>query len=456
MAADFNNSFHEAVFQHNYKNIPIPSLASVNLETYADAIGLNPILYTVMDYKAKKSSQIKPIIVKEVKDKSLVKEFYKWNGKYTDAYEIRQQNKLRKKAFEEIDFDHINQANELFYLKKILTKPNNYQTFTEFIYATSMFEDLAGWSLFFGERSESFRQKGQFTELYSMPTHLMEIIGGTPMDPISGYRLKFDYKTVFSIEDAIRISGFSPDYDSRGGHLYGTSKVKVAWSLFQAHAEAVARQYSSNAGGDLRALIMPKAGDNFDTNSLGAGGDETKWVQKFKDMILRSFKQKTNQRIAIIGQPVDAIQFQNALDSTVTTSTKLEAKQDIAAVWGLDPSVVFPTEAGTTYTNQADKIANSLRSGVFPSLQKLEENFREEIVKAQFPGYSLIFDYDVYEELTKDQTKEMETLERLTYMTINEKRERIDYERIDDPQADIPVALWNVLMPDNTDANTQL
>lgn len=456
MAADFNNSFHEAVFQHNYKNIPIPSLASVNLKTYADAIGLNPILFTVMDYKAKKSSQIKPIIVKEVKDKTLAKEFYKWNGKYTDAYEIRQQNKLRKKAFDEIYFDEINQANELFYLKKILTNPNNYQTFSEFMYASSMFEDLAGWSLMFGERSEAIRQKGQFTELYAMPTHLMDIMGGNPMEPVSGYRLKSDYKTIFNPEDAIRISGFSPDYDSKGGHLYGTSKVKVAWSLFQAHAEAVARQYSSNAGGDLRALIMPKAGDNFDTTSLGAGGDETKWVQRFKDMIYRSFKQKTAQRIAVLGQPVDAIQFQNALDSTVTTSTKLEAKQDVAAVWSLDPSVVFPTEAGTTYTNQADKIANSLRSGVFPSLQKFEEKFREHIVKTQYPGYSLIFDYDVYEELTKDQTKEMDSLEKLTYMTINEKRQRIDYERIEDPQADIPVALWNVLMPDTTDANTEL
>jgi hypothetical protein len=69
--ADFlnkgDNSFNEAIFQHNYRNIPIPSLASANLKTYADAIGTNSILYSVMDYKAKKSSQIKPIIVREVK-----------------------------------------------------------------------------------------------------------------------------------------------------------------------------------------------------------------------------------------------------------------------------------------------------------------------------------------------------------------------------------------------------
>lgn len=455
MAADFltkgDKSFNDAVFQHNYKNIPIPSLASNNFKLYADDISANPILYTVMDYKAKKSSQIKPIIVKEVKDKLLAKEFYKWNGKFTEPYEIRQHNKLRKKAFEEIDNDEITEKHPLFYLKKILTNPNAYQTFSEFVYAYSMFDDLAGWSLFHGERSTNTVHRGKFTSLYTMPTHLMEVIGGTPQDPITGYRFKSDYKTIFDIEDSIRISGFSPDYDSRGGHLYGTSKVKVAWSLFQSHAEAVARQYSSNAGGDARAIIMPRAGEIFDT-----GGDDTKWAQKFKDGIIRAFRQLTLQRIAISTQPLEAIHFQNALDSAVTTNTKLEAKQDVAAVWGLDPSVVFPTESGTTFTNQADKIANSLRAGVFPSLQKFEEKFREEIVKVQYPGHSLIFDYDVYEELTKDQTKEMETLEKLTYLSDNEKRTRIDYEALQDERANTPRAYWDVLLPDIIDANTQL
>jgi hypothetical protein len=456
--ADFlnkgDNSFNEAIFQHNYRNIPIPSLASANLKTYADAIGTNSILYSVMDYKAKKSSQIKPIIVREVKDKTLSKEFYKWNGKFTDAYEIRQHNKLRKKAFEEISFDEINDKSDLFYLKKLLTNPNAYQTWSEFIYAYSMFEDLAGWSLMTGEVAQSAATRGKFTELYQLPTHLMDILGGSPMEPVTGYKFKSDYKTIFDAETCIRISGFNPDYDLRGGHLYGLSKVRVAWELFQSHAEAVARQYSSNAGGDLRAIITPKSGETFDSSSLG--GDENTFAQRFKDLILRSFRQKTNQRMAIVAQPIEAIQFQNALDSTVTTSTKLEAKNDVAAVWGIDPSVVFPTESGTTYTNQKDKVSASLRNGVFPSLQKIEEKFREEIVKKQYNGYSLIFDYDVFEELTKDQTMEMETLEKLTYLSDNEKRERIDYEMLEDARANTPRAYWDTLTQDPIMDDTQL
>ena len=160
--------------------------------------------------------------------------------------------------------------------------------------------------------------------------------------------------------------------------------------------------------------------------------------------------------MAIVAQPIEAIQFQNALDSTVTSATKMEAKNDVAAVWGIDPSVVFPTESGTTYTNQKDKVSASLRNGVFPSLQKIEEKFREEIVKKQYNGYSLIFDYDVFEELTKDQTMEMETLEKLTYLSDNEKRERIDYEMLEDARANTPRAYWDTLTQDPIMDDTQL
>lgn len=439
-----DNLFNEAIFQHNYKNVPIPSFASGNLKTYADAIGTNSILYTLLDYKAKKSSQIKPIIVKEVKDKLAAKEFYKWNGKFTEAYEIRQHNHLRTKAFEELPMDEIDSNSELFYLKKLLTNPNPNQTWSAFMYANSMFEDLAGWSLMYGERAKSAIHRGKFTELYQMPTHEMEIMGGTPMEPISGYRFKSFYRQIFEVENSIRNSTFSPLYDSKGGHLYGTSKVKVAWELFKVHSEAIAREYSSNSGGDLRAILMPESNE---TIAVPEGIGENKALSWLKDSITRAFRQMTSQRISVVGQPLKDIQFRNDLNPDVTINSKRDAKNDASAVWGLDSTVVFPTEKGTTYENQKDQIAKSLRNGVFPSLIRHEEIFREQIVKEQYPGYSLIYDYDVYEELTKDQTKEMETLEKVTFLSDNEKRTRIDYEPLEDERANNPRAYWDTLMP---------
>jgi hypothetical protein len=51
---------------------------------------------------------------------------------------------------------------------------------------------------------------------------------------------------------------------------------------------------------------------------------------------------------------------------------------------------------------------------------------------------------------------EMETLEKLTYLSDNEKRERIDYEMLEDARANTPRAYWDTLTQDPIMDDTQL
>ncbi|MCR9065506.1 MAG: phage portal protein [Cytophagales bacterium] len=437
---ELNDLFAKAVFQYPNKNIPIPVPLTRNLKAYTDAFETNSILYTLIDYKAKKSAKIKPLIVKET-DKQNAKEFLKWNGKYTDKYELKNLKQLRLKSFEEIPMEDIDLRSELFGLKSLLTRPNDYQTFAQFLYAQSAFEDASGWRAFY--KYKGGLKNGKTLKLNVLPTNLVEILGGTYDEPISGYKFTNNYKERFEPEEVLRISGFSFNYDLNGGHLYGTSKVKAAWTVFQNHAQALERQYNSFNNGDLRALLMPKEGVGVPQDAA----DGTPWYQLFRDSIFRGFKQLGPQRTAIIGASMDVVQFNSELRDNIITTALKDAKGDTASVWGFKSEVVFNTGDGAKYENQEKYIADSLRGGVFPSLIELEEGLREDIVKKEYQGYSLIFDYDVYEELTKDQTKEIVALKDATMLSINEKRAYLDYEPYDDPAADIPEALRNELVP---------
>jgi hypothetical protein len=433
------NIFNDSVFQHSFNNIPIPDFLN-NSRQYVDAIKTNPILFTIMDYKAKKSSQIKPLILKTTGSSSDAKEFKKWNGKYSNWYELKQLERLRTKAFEDVDMEEITARSELFGLKKLLTKPNEMQTWADLMYACSMYKDN-GWAALWGHKGLS---PGKFQDLYALPTHLIEIMGGGRDSIISGYRFRHSpaKEKQFNAEDVIRVSGFSPDLDTNGSHLYGISKLKLAWSLVQGYSKAIEREYSSFDGGDLKAIITPKdGGEPIENDASGV-------FQKFRDSLMRSFGQKTPQKMAIVGAPIEVIQLRSDLDAAATSSAKKEAKEDASAIWGIDAQVVFPNGSGTTFDNQKEYIAKTLRNGVFPDLVSLEESLNEYLVKPQYKGYTLAFDYDVFEELTRDLGKEIEMLSKADFMSDNEKRAYIDYDGLIDARGEIPSKYWDIMIPD--------
>ena len=440
--AEKENLFDKSVFQYANKNTPIPVPDGADRNALSKMFDTNSTCFTTMDYKAKKSSQIKPEIVKEV-NKTDAKEYRKWNGKCITPYERKQMKELKTKAFDEILFDDIDERSELFLLKKLLTKPNNTQTWSDFLYLYSLFIDN-GWAAVWGEKLKYGVNANKYQNLYQLPTHLIDILGGTHSDPITGYRFKNNYQTTYAESDVIRISSGSLKYDTNGGHLYGVSKIKVAYEEFSVISKALEREFNSFDGGDVRAMFMPKTDIGLPSEALE---ENTTWFQKFRDGILKGLKQRSPQRFAIIGHPVDVVQFSDQLKTQLTTEAITRSEAKVSSIWGLHPNVVFAGNKDSTFANQKEYIADSLRSGVFPDLRKLEEAMRENIVKAGWKGYSLNFDYDVYEELNTDIKKEIESLSKADFISDNEKREWIDMEYLEDEKANIPRAYWAELFP---------
>jgi hypothetical protein len=436
--------FERSVFRYTFNNVPIPEL-NANSKVLAEAIETDSILYSIQSYKARQSSRILPIISKEVAgEKSTAKEFKKWNGKYVDKYERIKLKELRNKAFEEIYLDDINERNNLYGLKKLLTKPNQYQTFAQLMEAYSFNIDQ-GWCPLWGDRLDNGINRGKYQSLYVLPSHLVDIIGGTQFDPITAYRFKHTYQKdlEFLAEDVIRISTYSPRYDGNGEHLRGISKIKVAWDDFQVRVKSLERKYTNFSNGDLRSLIMPKEGHNW-----GDSAEEVEsQTRSLKDSIIRAFRQILPQRIGFLGTPVDVHHFQNEVKEVLLKDAEEMAIRIACSVWGIDQTVVFPTNEGTTYDNQQVMTAKALRNGVFPDLIKFEENINEYLVKPYYDGHSIMFDYDVYEELNNDIFKEIDALSKADWIPDNVKLRWIDQEPIDDERAEIPSKYWEMAPP---------
>lgn len=437
------DTLQRSIFQYPNRNIPIPRL-NFRSKEFAEAIKTNSALFAIQDYKASKYAQIKPSLVKEKSnEKKLVREYYENINNYKD-YTPKDLQEIRFKAFEEIPLEDITESSGIIYkAKKLITKPNQNESFAELMYKASMNEDN-GVVFFWGIKLDNGINKGIYQTMEVLPTHLIEILGGQSwMEPIYGYKMvnRFGKEFEFKHEDVVRISSYSPNYDMNGSHLYGTSKIEVAWDDLQIAQKALERKFTHFSNGDLRIIITPESGGAFDTGDI----ESQTWLKNFWNMIQKRFKQPNSQRAAVLDNPITVHQIQNAIDGDLIVNAEEQALRKACSVWKLEYPIIFPSLKGTTFDNQDGMVAKSLRNGVFPGLQKIEERWREDIIKPMTSGVvSLLFDYDGYPELDKDFNTEMDAWSKTTSFSDNEIRRAMGYEPIPDQRADLPAKYWDL------------
>lgn len=425
--SNVDKPFNQAMFEF-ISNVNLPNFAP--LYKYAEYYGVNSLIHVLINFKAKKVSQAKPMFFK-TKDSGAAKEMKMLNGKWKDSYEKSQFKKIKSAAVsEEIYLDDISVMDkEYFRMKRLFTRPNEWQTFSQFLYSISAFQDISGWGLIHKARNGS-----NLVAMNSMPTHVMKIKGGTSFDPISGYLMDGVITKQFDKDECIRLATFSTSYDKHGSHLYGTSKVGAGYSELLTYIETKNREYTSAVTGDSAHILFPKN----ENDSLGE--DVSAW-KTFKESIFGALRNKDKHQAAVSGIALEHINLASALKDANTKEVKMDVKENLAAIWDLPVRLVFNSQEGGTYNNVIEDRKNALRNGVFPFLNDLEEVFHSEIVKPEF-GLSFTWDYDCYEELNPDILKEMEAMGKVPFVSINEARDWFDFESIKNEKADIPQALW--------------
>lgn len=340
-------------------------------------------------------------------------------------------------ALSEIPLDNIKVSDKEYRLKKLLTKPNAQNRWSEFMYSLSAFYDIAGWALIYGAKVNYGSDKGLYSELYSLPTHLLEILGSSPLNPVDGYILDGDFRKKFDAKDCVPIRSFSPRFDKQGGHLYGVSKVRAGWSELQTYIASKERQYTGLVTGDSAHILFPK---NPDAQLTEVTSPELK---TFKDTILGALRTKDMHSTAIVGQELGAIN----LASTLSTSQAIESQQDIrdmmASLWSLPPRIVFNDARSATYNNMVEDKKNALYNGVFPFLNNVDDAINEDIVMPLY-GLKMAFDYDVYPELLPNISDDMVKLDKVSFLTDDEKREFFQYGELPNEMGKIPTKFQHI------------
>jgi HK97 family phage portal protein len=388
-----------------------------NLETYINKGFLyNPDVYSIVNYKVKKASDI-PWVLHEVKDKKSYARFKRAKFENLDHYMT-----LRTKSLEEIEEHPI---------LNILEQPNPLQTGTEWEQNTLGYLEITGNSYIYGVMPELGSQSGAISELWTLPAHYVDIISGDFINPIKGYKVKLNEEAFFDKDKIMHLKYWNPDYNSNGSQLYGLSPLRAASRVvttsndgYTANAKllqnmgALGALVHENDGADLSEEQMAQLERRFNEKTQGPG--------KFGKAFITSLKMRWEQ----MGMPIQ--------DLGILESKKFNMR-DLCNVYGLN-SALFNDPDNKTYNNMQEARKSAITDGILPLKYLLLENLNKKFIKSwsekDKKQYHLDVDLQNVPELQTDMGKVVDQMKESWWITPNEKRFAQGFDKDERPEMD--------------------
>jgi phage portal protein BeeE len=215
------------------------------------------------------------------------------------------------------------------------------------------------------------------------------------------------------------------DYNLDDGSFFGTSKVVSAAVYLDVIDKGMRRESQSLENGGVANLVTPK-------------GDEAGVLPEHADDLESRFNSKRNvNKTLALRMPVEVHTLGNAPVDLSILDTHKEAVTALCFVFKVPVDLYYgqakyenAKEAKKTiYEQNAIPLANEFAEDLITFLMKKDKSLQ---------GYRLTVNTDMIDVLKDKSTDVLNNL-NLAYCTLNERREAIGYERIEEEYADKPI-----------------
>ena len=262
---------------------------------------------------------------------------------------------------------------------------------------------------------------GKVGEMYIIPSWRIETNSEGKLTPLKSIGLVGTPKSEIKMEDIFE----SFDYNLDDGSSFGTSKIVSAAVYLDVIEKGMRRESQSLDNGGVANLITPK-------------GDEAGVLPQHQDDLETRFNAKKNvNRTLALRIPVEVHQLGNAPVDLSILETHKEAVTALCFVYKVPVDLYYgqakyenAKEAKKTiYEQNAIPLANELAEDLITFLSKKDKSLE---------GWRLTVNTDRIDVL-KDKASDVLNNLNLAYATLNERREAIGYERIEEDYANKPI-----------------
>jgi len=366
----------------------------------------NATIYSLINLITKAATTI-PFQVYEKTNENDYKRYKALTSGMMDAASIQKASLLQKKALVEL------QDTELH---KILERPNPAQSYNAWLTELIAFGKLTGNRYIYGIGPDTGANVGKFTELYVMPSQVMEIISNGIMEPVSKYKLEYNGTKYIDASEICHIKDFNPYYDGTGSHMYGQSPLRAGLRSLTTNNEAVQTGVKYLQNQTARGLLTSEMGD---INEVQA--------QQLKDKFRRQHQGSDNAGdIIITPNKMSWVNFGlNASDVSLIAQYNASIK-DLCNIYNVPVQLLNNTES-SSYNNMKEAKKALYQNAVIPELIKIKDELNRWLAPKYGDKLCIEFDFSVIPEMQEETEKIVNQLSKAWWITPNEKRSAMNY-----------------------------
>lgn len=315
-------------------------------------------------------------------------------------------------------------------LAKLLSKPNKTQSQYSFFQDASMYWRLTGEFFIYGVKIGSGRDSEKFTELFVLPSHLVEIVQGDMFEPIKGYKFKMGDQTVKLMPDEVlHVRTANPNWNLQGSQLRGQSALLAGLKYLQKNNEAITSLYRAVANEGAKGFVSPdmKNPEEWFTPQQ---------LLELKQQIQKGVEGSMNKnKISAFGIP---LRYQDIGKTPYDLDTIAGMDQDFnifCNLWGVNPAIFSSDQK---YDNMEKSMKALVTDVSMPFLKQLEQALSDWLLP-RYKGEAdyLEFDTTIYSELQPDVKMILETYGKHPAFTWNEIRVMLGYPEIESEEGNM-------------------
>lgn len=262
---------------------------------------------------------------------------------------------------------------------------------------------------------------GKVGEMFVIPSWRIETESDGSLTPLKGIGLVGTPKGEIKMDDVFE----SFDYNLDDGSFFGTSKVVSAAVYLDVIDKGMRRESQALDNGGVSNLVTPK-------------GDEAGVLPEHADDLESRFNSKRNvNKTLALRIPVEVHQLGNAPVDLSILDTHKEAVTALCFVYKVPVDLYY---GQAKYENAKEAKKTIYEQNAIPLANELAEDLITFLAKKDrsLAGWRLTVNTDRIDVLKEKATDVLNNL-NLAYCSLNERREAIGYERIEEEYADKPI-----------------
>ena len=314
-------------------------------------------------------------------------------------------------------FDYKGHPIENHPIIELLYKPNPHQNKSEFLESVYLYRLISGNAYVFSASDTNKLPK----EIYSLRPDRVNVIAGDNFLPI-GYQYKVDKREqVFPVD---QIHGLS-----RVLHIKNSNPISDWYGLSAIEAAAYSIDQHNNAAAWNQALLQNGARPSGAIIVKGADGRPSELSDeqfgRLKEMIAEDFTGSVNAgRPMILEGGLDWKEISLSPKDMDFIEGKHSAARDIALAFGVPPQLLgIPGD--NTYSNLAEARVALWEQTILPLAENTIDHIGRWLAKLCKNEVVMKLDKDKISALASKREAIWERLEKVSFMTINEKRKQV-------------------------------